>query len=372
MKWTFDAETELLRLCSRTPVDEQNTQEICRTIDRGLDWDRFVRIGSGHGLVPLLYQRLAALKTTSVPRETLATLRAQADAMRLRSVVMTGKLLGMLRELQNAGIVAVPYKGPALAAFLYGDVGLRYYADLDLLVHPRDARNARNVLLKHGLVIEHGIRGDMPPIWTYLHYVTKLKDLGGKIEVELHWRLKPRFWPLSDLPAPAWTRLGKLALNGIDVPWLAPQDLLYVLCLHGSAHAWESLKWIVDVADLLRAEPGLDVARLMREVRPSGARRMIALGAFLAHDLMGTELRPDVLNAIRADPMVAVLVTDVYRNLLTEHRFRNDNLPILRFLAKATDRMDGKLHFLAMMPAYFLLHHIVRLRVAASRLFISG
>jgi hypothetical protein len=98
----------------------------------------------------------------------------------------------------------------------------------------------------------------------------------------------------------------------------------------------------------------------MRETRRTGAWRMIALGAFLAHDLQGTRLQADVMAAICADPLVAELAGDVYKNLHAEHRDSERNLPVLRFLAKATDRIDKKLHFMAMVPGYRLVHRAVR------------
>ena len=45
---------------------------------------------------------------------------------------------------------AAPYKGPALAVQLYGNVALRQFSDLDILVHPRDVLLARDLLLAEG------------------------------------------------------------------------------------------------------------------------------------------------------------------------------------------------------------------------------
>src|SRR6185436_2326067 len=111
----------------------------------------------------------------------------------------------------------------------------------------------------------------------------------------LNWRIVPRAWLLPDLSEAVWARLGKLPLAGIDVPWLSPEDLLLVLCLHGCKHKWERLKWIFDVAELVRVHPSLNWRGLMTHAHDIGAERMLAVSILLAVDLLDAPFLQELL-----------------------------------------------------------------------------
>jgi hypothetical protein len=62
-----------------------------------------------------------------------------------------------------------------------------------------------------------------------------------------------------------------------------------ILCLHGAKHGWERLKWVFDIAGILRRHPDFDWAALHRLARAYGCRKMIALGLNLAAGVMQTK-----------------------------------------------------------------------------------
>jgi hypothetical protein len=74
-----------------------------------------------------------------MPAEWLARLRMQYMMNAARNMKMTAELLRILDALKEAGIKAMPLKGPVLAQQLYGDVALRQFSDLDILVAREDA-----------------------------------------------------------------------------------------------------------------------------------------------------------------------------------------------------------------------------------------
>ena len=77
-----------------------------------------------------------------MPADAREELEGRAQANRLRDLELTGELARLLDRFRRDGIAAVPYKGPVLAAQAYGDVALREFVDLDILVHP-DRRGPR-------------------------------------------------------------------------------------------------------------------------------------------------------------------------------------------------------------------------------------
>ncbi|MCC5639670.1 nucleotidyltransferase family protein [Nostoc sp. CHAB 5844] len=76
-------------------------------------------------------------------------------------------------------------------------------------------------------------------------------------QTHLHWRITPRFFPFELPVADLWQRRQWLSLLNVPVPTLAPEDLLLSLCVHGAKECWGKLKWICDVAELIRTNPAL-------------------------------------------------------------------------------------------------------------------
>ena len=65
-----------------------------------------------------------------------------------RSLRLTQRTAKILACLARRGIEAIPYKGPALAQTVYGDVAMRQFSDLDILIRcvglrPRCGSGAR-------------------------------------------------------------------------------------------------------------------------------------------------------------------------------------------------------------------------------------
>src|SRR5436190_1015503 len=222
------AELELLLLCARLRLDEQHVRCIRELLDRNLAWNEVVFLAGRHGLTPFLHRALSGLNSDRVPVDVQNRLRSMAQAIRFQNLGAVRELIRILQAFEAAGIAATPYKGPALAAFLCNDFGMRESCDVDILVRPSDAIRARSTIL-----------------------------------------------------------------------WLSPECILLLLCLHGSAHKWEMLKWVLDIAEMLRACPDLDWGKVTNEARRTGSERMVAVGLVLARDLLGAVIPQRALDTIR-------------------------------------------------------------------------
>ncbi len=59
-------------------------------------------------------------------------------------MMMTAELKAVMGWLEAGDVPAIAYKGPTLAAWAYGDIALREFCDLDILVRPSD-KNASDL-----------------------------------------------------------------------------------------------------------------------------------------------------------------------------------------------------------------------------------
>jgi hypothetical protein len=309
------AEESLVLSCVRAYVSKRTPAADLAALS-GFDWRRALDLAGAQGV---LGSFLAALGPDGLPEELRPVAAAQRQALARESLRLTGALIDLVQRFQSSGIEMLPFKGPTLARQAYGDVGLRWFADLDLLVRPADLAPARELLLEL----------DFVPSYPTTPARRQLLERWGSHEsfersdhtwVELHWRLAA---PLSEFGVDydrLWRRLGTVRLAGYDLPALRTDDLLLVLALHGAKHAWERLGWICDVAMLIGAEPTLDWDALVTEAERMRARRVLLLALRLASGLLGAELPLDLADAARTDPAVARLAARVERDLFRPPR----------------------------------------------------
>jgi hypothetical protein len=117
-----------------------------------------------------------------------------------------------------------------------------------------------------------------------------------------------------------WQRRTSIPLKDKTVQGLAPEDLLIILCVHGSKHAWEQLKWVCDVAELLRAHDRLDWQQVFATASTWRCERMVLLGLSLAQQLLDAPLPVLASAHLSADSDVQALSLRMPLSLLADQR----------------------------------------------------
>jgi hypothetical protein len=298
-----DPETCLLLHCGRADVDPERAAQIRALVDAGLDWDRVLALAARHGLRALLHRHLTRLAPASVPAAPLAALRDYAQKNSAFGLLLTGELLRLLAALDADGVEAMPFKGPALAQALYGHFALRQFCDLDILVREADVWRASAILEAHGFVADASVPANRRAAFTRQDYVRLFRRDGGRTLVELHWTIAPRSFAVRFDTDAVWGRLTSMVLQGRTVRVPADEDLLLILCVHGSRHGWDKLEHLASVAELVRRSPALDWAAVWRRADAMHCRRMVAFGLLLAHALFDAPLRPEAAAAWSSNPL---------------------------------------------------------------------
>jgi len=329
------AETELLVSCARTRLDAEHAEGMTALLEHGIDQDRLIRMAGPHGLLPLLYWHLGAIGPGVVSRAMLSRLREHFEANARRNLFLTAELLKVLRLLEASEIRAVPFKGPLLAASTYGNLSLRQFADLDILVRKDDVPKAKELLISRGYRPPLALTGaqDAALLRSQSEYVFSSSD--GKVVVELHWRFAPAYFssPL-DLDR-LWDRLRWIALGGVQVRSLGPEDLLLVLCVHGSKHCWERLEWICGIAEVVRAQPTPDWPRVIEEAAREGSVRM----------LFGAPIPEEVLRRARRDSGARALAAEVRARLYRGTQRAPGMLETTWFHLRARERLADRIRY---------------------------
>jgi len=270
---------------------------------RDLDWSKVIDLARAHGVLALMAQDLKAAAWKGVPPTAVETLVRYRSDLTARNLFLARQLLDILATLGDAGIAALPYKGPALAVSAYGDLGLRPFGDLDIIVSEGHALAAKALLESRGyrsLIprTDSERSGRLPR----RVYAFPLRSADERVLVEVHWRLTHSL-PLTLEHLMVGAR--PLPLMGSTVPGMCAEQLLLVLCVHGTKHAWDRLEWTCAVAHLIRRSPELDWDRVGAQARSVGASRSLALGLVLATRLAGAAVPPPVLAAAGAGSVAA-------------------------------------------------------------------
>jgi hypothetical protein len=309
-------EQELLGCVARRALGPEERSRVNRILASDLDWERFLTLASRHAMTPLLQRHLAGFDHL-VPGYVRNELQRYVRCNVAAALHRMGEVVQLVEEGRSAGVTILPYKGPVLALQLYGDVAARRAGDLDVLVRPADFPRARELLLDRGFRPREVLS---PAQERYLRrvYCNQVFCREDGLLVELHWQFTNGFFAFSlDVDA-LFDRLESLSFGVGSVPVMAREDLLTVLCVHGSKHRWDRLEWIAGVGEILRAAGSIDWDRLIARASLLGGSRMVMLGLVVAHEMLGAPLPDDVLRRARADRTVLQLAADVVGSVFSE------------------------------------------------------
>lgn len=337
------AEARLAITCARRRLDPRQADRIPQISAEVRDWGWLLRAAGAHGVTALVYRHLARVRPPALPDRVLADLERQCHQIARRNLARTGELLHLLDAFAADGIGAVPLKGPALAMLLYGDVSLRSFGDLDMLVRPGDLDRALRLLEAQGYRAQIPLtHAQERPVPRYTNHYRLIHD-HDLCDVELHWELLPRTFPLGPRSGAVWNRLGSVAIHRRTVPALSLEDTALFLCAHGAKHGWCRLAWITDLAELIDGYPALHWRAVWSAATPVGARRVLLVGLALAHDLLGASLPPE-LAAGTADPAVRSAVQRITENLFTDanHGATRELWQLVPFYARSAERWRDK------------------------------
>ena len=295
MRGPANHEWALLLDLARPNPDPQRITEFAAC---GIDWPQLLALAERHGLLPLLTHRIKTMSAGFLPPELCNHLQERTRAHELFALSLTGELFRLLQRFAAAQIETVVIKGPALSIRCYGDPSRRQYNDLDLIVRTSDMRRATQLMLDLGYLpripLQAIANGKIPG-----EYVFRPPDTNLLIEfhTEHTFRYYPRRLPLEKV----FARKTSVCIDARQVPALALEDELVLICIHAAKHLWERLAWVADVAALVANNPGLNWQYAQSAAAEVGAERMLRVAALLAARLLAQPFPAEILDYLESD-----------------------------------------------------------------------
>ena len=305
---------ELLLCCARTKATDRVVERLRELAASEIDWEYFFLLARRHSVVPLVYLQLYNHAADLASPEILATLKKHYLENTARNAVLTAELCRLIDRFAESGIEVIPYKGPVLALFAYGNLALRRFVDLDVIVRKTDVLQAREILLNEGYAPAKSLSLSQQELLLRTQHNWQFSRDDHRLIVELHWDVAPHLFASSVNTDRLWQDLITLDLNGTEVKTFSAEDLLFSLCLHGSRHLWERLGWICDVAELI-ARHTLDWSRLLDRAAAADGERMFLLGLYLAERLLDAPLPDEIKQRCASDSRLVSLAGNIINHL---------------------------------------------------------
>lgn len=374
-------EIELILCCAKTHIPPSTAERIRELLQKEINWNYLIEIASRNGIIPILAESLNRTAPEALPKDLLSQLRNASYNNAHKNLFRTAELLKLLKLFEANDIPVIPFKGPVLTATLYGNLALRQFGDLDLLVQKPDVSKAIDLLISQGY--------QLPPQLTEVQQKSYLEGKhfqesahhqksynfvrqDQKVIVELHWLISQKSFPFSVDFQHLWNNSQPLSLAGTIVPQFSPEDRLLYLCMHGAKHTWTQLKWVCDLAELLQSHQSLNWEQVMKQAGQLGSERMLRLGLFLTHELFGSTLPDELLSKLQGDRLVKSLSLQVHEWIFKKPPTQFE---VYRFRLQVRERWVDKFRYfyhLAFTPtrkelllislpkSLFFLYHIVR------------
>jgi hypothetical protein len=309
-------EHELLLCCARTTAAPEVIARIRELAAADVDWEYLFLCARRHAVVSLLYRQLDQHAADLVPHDQLGRLKKHYLENSARNTLLAAELCRLIELFSEAGIESIPYKGPVLARFAYGNLALRRFVDLDVIVKKADVLRARQILLEEDYAPTKSLSLTQQEFLLRTQHNMQFSRDNRRLILELHWEVAPHLFASAVSGEKLWDNLITIDLNGTRVNSLKAEDLLFSLCVHGSRHLWERLGWICDVAELL-VRHRFDWSALLERADNSSSDRMFLLGLFLAEKLLNAPLPDEVRQRCLNDKQLESLAANVAEHLFS-------------------------------------------------------
>ena len=249
-----------------------------------------------HRIAPAI---LGSLEAAGIkpPGSVLARLRSEARANAFMALANKAETARLILALADRNCDPVMLKGWPLAEELLGAAAERHSKDIDLYIAPDEIETCLDVLRGLGYEVCGEHQGRTALIGRRA-LSAECNDLAlwneaRQCQVEVHWRSnhfrgwpdlrevdgERRYWPLDD--------------TGIRVRIPTGAAFLIYLASHGQQHSWARLKWLHDIALIMRRRDGATLVADLQAARPAGAGRAVATAVHLAHRVFGDPLPVD-------------------------------------------------------------------------------
>jgi len=334
----------LLAACSVAAGPEPKRDLLRSSLRQFNRWPELFALADLHGVQPLL---LHALQTVAegVPPEHLRLSKERCQINLHRALLLSLELIRIAQHLSDVGIEVMPYKGLALAEFLYGDIALRQSGDIDLLIHAADLPRIRGAVSEFGYTPHERFAVHEERAYLKSGYELSFDGPSGPNLLELQWGILPRFYAVDfDMPG-VFARAVKIEVAGQSMKTPSPSDLLLILSAHAAKHVYGRLIWLCDLARLIGRQD-LDWDWLQSQAEALGLVRIVRVTLELANRLLQAPLPAEAEKSFPQNVASSTLATQI-QTQIGATPFDVESLGYFKLMMSLRERRSDQARFLS-------------------------
>lgn len=308
-------EAALIVDCTRLEMSPGARRRARELADGAVDWETLLGLAHEHRVKPLLHHRLSEVCADPAPPEVLAQLRDYRRYITERNAQTVAELIRLLTAFRENQLRGIPFKGAVLTQLAYGDLSVRYSADIDILIHREDIYRVKELMLAAGYRPRAALDARSEKRYIRTRHEYPFEHVESGLIVEPQWAISKKYFEFSMDFDELWSRRASVRLAGTDVPSVAPEELLIILCVHAAKDMWARLKLTIDIAWLLESNSTIDWNRVAGLAEKKGVLRVLHVGLLLADRLYGIPMPSEVRQRAGADPQADRLASYVMSHL---------------------------------------------------------
>ncbi|PYX91290.1 MAG: hypothetical protein DMG71_20530 [Acidobacteria bacterium] len=335
---------DLLLACCRSG-EEHRSRRKQLLFQTAVDWSGLIELAEQHDVLPLLHRNLGDV-AGSVPAQVLEHLALVYRRNAQKNLRFTYELLRVLECLDSQSIAAMPYKGPLLAQEVYGEVALRQFSDLDILIDAADLAGATAAVARLGHLPSPEMTEAEERAYLASGYERSFDGPAGPNILELQWRILPRFYSVEFSLPDLFERSSRTVLAGKAISTLSPEDLLHVLGAHAAKHAWARLSYLCDIAATISTQT-INYESALQRARELGIARIVGVSFWLVRQMLEAPLPHCWSEYIRNDRRVEVLGSYIQETLSQGHPPHPESSDYFRLMLRLRERAADKWRFLS-------------------------
>lgn len=204
------------------------------------NWSRVVQLASDENAVIALRDCLRRVSDSAIPLGIERYLAILALDREFRMRQLRERLEQTLIALNDAGIEVLLLKGGALACTVYGSFAARPMRDIDILVRPHRADDARALMLELDWESDPDVPGDRS--YGTHHHLPPLRDMrASELRLEIHRAILPSGHPFRFTEDEIWRSARRVILGAGHALVMQPDHHAVHLAIH---FAWSHmLRW---------------------------------------------------------------------------------------------------------------------------------
>ena len=324
IKRRISPEFKLLLQCRMGKESEKIALE--QLLDGKIDWDVFMEMAMHHRIYPLVYKALSTLDHSKIPEKVIIFLKQEYRNNAAMAVTMAAEMARIVKCFKENGIETLVLKGGPLALKLYGDLSLRPFRDIDMVVELKNLEMAERLLNEQGyfrIESDYPLSGHLEKahLEVYQHY--KFFNNSQKTCVELHWKIHCTIDLVTHELSDFCNK--EIEIGGVSLSAMAEEELLIYLIAHGSNHMWFRLRWLCDIERLIVQNKRLDWNRVRALSEKYGLRTNLRQGIILLNRIFGMAIPDPMVTEIHIAKKGRKMAEQIITKIFCIHGYKSLN-----------------------------------------------